>query len=171
MTEARDPPDLTDPPTGPHLPRRIHLYRYQWIGLPLLALLPILAIFRFFGDTSQRVDASSDAVRLEVVYPDRQRVGQKRQLEVRIENVSGNRLDTVTVSFDPSYVDRFNTVSFVPEPRSAYQIELLGVEPREHRLIRIETEGAEPWRHQGEVSVASPGSDPAGVRVSTFVFP
>ncbi|CAN5653106.1 hypothetical protein BH23GEM6_BH23GEM6_11800 [soil metagenome] len=115
MAEASDPPKLSDPPPAPHLPRRVHLYRYQWFGLPLLALFPILALFGFFGDTTQRVEARSEKWYWWMsFYPDRQRIGQKRDTEVRIKNASSDHVDTVRVSFDPHYVDRFSTVSFVP---------------------------------------------------------
>ena len=36
--------DEPEPPSPPPLPRRIRLYRHQWAGFVLLALMPALAL-------------------------------------------------------------------------------------------------------------------------------
>lgn len=153
-------------------PRRLELHRYQWVGLPLMLLIPVLALFGVFGETWGRADDVSADLALRVEYPTRYRYKQINALEVFVENVSGGPLDTVVVAFDPAYVLRFSTPTFIPAPEVPYEVELLDVQPGEVRLVVAELQGERYGRHRGAVEAYRPGSsDTARVAVSTIIFP
>ena len=40
---------LPDPPDAPEMPRRISLHPGQWVFVPLMLAIPILALLGFFG--------------------------------------------------------------------------------------------------------------------------
>lgn len=170
MAEAHDPPDLTGPPEAPEVPRRVRLYRGQWIGLPILILLPVLAILSVFGETRETGEAADRAVRLEVDYPSRLRKGQRTEIEVRVHNLSDHPIQAVTLTFDPLYFNRFTNVSFMPEPTAPYEVELTSLEPGQPAVLRIELEGDRPWRGRGRIRVGHDGGT-AHVGIRTFTFP
>ena len=168
MTPSEKPPQ---PPPPPEIDRHFRLYPWQWIGLPLLVLIPILALFGVFGHTWADVrDAGAD-VEMEVRYPTRFRYKELQAMYVRVRNRSDRMLDTVTVAFDTGYINRFSTVTFKPDISRAYEVELTDVVPGEERLITVEIQGEAYWRHRGSITGWHSGADTAEVRVSTFIFP
>lgn len=48
---ANSSPEVPQPPEVPDIKRRIQLHPWQWIGIPLFLLIPILALFGVFGET------------------------------------------------------------------------------------------------------------------------
>lgn len=157
---------------APEVPRRFRLHLYQWLGLPLLFLVPVLALFGTFGETERRVEAASEVLGLEVRYADRLRHKQTNAVEVRIENRSGTPLDTVVVSFDESYVTPFSVLAFVPSAAKPFEVELYGVAPGERRLVWVELQAEHYGRHAGALRVHGGGhGDTATIGLSTFVFP
>lgn len=156
----------------PEQPRRLRFYRFQWVGLPLVFLVPVLALLGVFGESWGHADAASTELSLRVEYPTRYRYKQTHTVEVFVENVSGGPLDTVVVAFDPTYVRRFSTLTFIPSPKEPFEVELLDVKPGEVRLVRAELQGEHYGRHRGTVEVYRPGSlDTARVSVSTLIYP
>jgi hypothetical protein len=170
MAETVDPPDLSEPPRLPDLPRRVRLYPGQWIGIPLLVLMPVLAIFGVFGETRSKVDATGAAVRLEVDYPTRLRDGKWSEVQVRIRNASGDVLDDVTVTFDDAYLRHFARVTFTPVLSLPLAVELNDLQPGETSVVRVEFHGNRPWRGRGRIAATHRG-DTAAVLISTFTFP
>jgi hypothetical protein len=170
MAEAHDSTDPSEPPEVPEVTRRVRLYGGQWVGIPLLILIPVLAVLSVFGETRDTVAAASPAVRLQVDYPARVRSGQQSGIEVRLRNVSGASLDGVTVTFDPAYFERFARVSFMPQPGAPYEVELTGLDPGGVSVLRVEFEGDRPWRSRGHIEVGHGGAR-TRVMISTFTFP
>lgn len=168
MSQEQRPPD---PPQAPEIDRRFRLYPYQWIGLPLMMLVPVLALFGVFGQSWDTARGATAALELELRYPSRFRYKQLNGMDVYVTNSSGRQLDTVTVSFDTAYINRFSTVTFVPSATGAYEVELTKVEPDERRLIRVELQGEKYWLHRGLIQAWAAGSDTLRVPVSTVVFP
>lgn len=153
-------------------PRHLKLYRFQWIALPLLFLIPILAVFGVFGETWSRGHDASAELDLRIEYPTRYRYKQINTVEVHAQNVSSRTLDTVVVSFDPEYVRRFSTLMFIPSPAKPFEIELLDVKPGETRLVWAELQGERYGRHRGHVEAYRRGSpDTARVFLSTIIYP
>lgn len=152
--------------------RRLSFSRFQRVGLPLLFVVPLLALLGLFGETWDRTEGASDGLALLVEYPTRYRYKQLNTVEVFVENTSAATLDTVVVAFDPAYVRRFSTLSFIPSPKEPFEVELFYVKPGETRLVWAELQGEHYGRHEGTIEAYRPGSpDTARVAVSTLILP
>jgi hypothetical protein len=163
--------DLTSKPAEPpRISQRISLTRKQWIGLPLIVGVPLLALLGVFGEHRRELRSASASISLVVRYPDRFRYRQLQSLDIVVRNSSTQTIDTLLVSLDTSYISRFSSVRIVPAPRSAFVIALAHVAPAESRLIAAELWGEQYGRHRGRI-VASNGTDSVAVEVRTLVFP
>lgn len=164
-----------EPPQAPEIQRKIQVSRTQLIGVPLLMLLPILALFGVFGDSLNTAAESSPVVELTVEYPTRTRYLAPQTLEVAVRNTSAEALDSVTVSFDRSYIDAFEDVTFTPEVSEigdqVYEVQVDELPAGETRRITVDFKPRSYGTQRGTVTVSS--TDPGGpqVAVTTFVFP
>lgn len=164
--------ELPQPLQVRDLPRHLKFYRYQWVGLPLLLLMPVLALLGVFGETWDHVEDAGAELTLRVEYPTRYRYKQINTVQVFVQNTASSTLDTVVVAFDPAYIRRFSTLMFIPSPKQPFEIELLDVKPGETRLVWVELQGEQYGRHQGTIEAYRPASlDTARVVVNTLIFP
>lgn len=165
-------PEPPPPLRVPDAPRAFRLHRYQWVGIPLLFLVPVLALLGVFGETWERAEADSTDLALEVRYADRYRYKMINAVEAWVENRSGTRLDTVVVAFEEAYVGQFSTLTFIPAPTEPFEVELYGVAPGERRLVWAELQAERYGRHTGTLRAYAVGrADTASVVFSTLVFP
>jgi hypothetical protein len=156
----------------PDQPRNLRLHPYQWVGLPLIILVPLLALLNIFGETRDYAEDTASEIALRVEYPSRYRFKQLESVHVLVENVSATYVDTLVVAFDPEYVRQFSTPTFIPTPTEPFEIEILAVEPGEIRRVWAELQGEQYGRHDGTIEAYRQGSlDTARVFLSTFVFP
>lgn len=158
------------PTAPPHVRRRIALTRKQRIGIPLMTLVPLLALLGAFGERNATVASRSASLAMSVQYPARFRYRQTEPLEITVRNLSSRVIDTIAVALDTAYVTRFANVRITPEPRTAFTVELTAVKPGEQRLVAAELEGEHYGRHQGRI-MALAHNDSAIVTVRTLVFP
>ena len=157
---------------APEVPRRFRLHPYQWVGIPLMFLVPVPALLGVFGETWERAEALGGGLALEVRYADRYRYKQINTVEAWVENRSGARLDTVVVAFDEAYVREFSALTFVPAATEAFEVALYDVAPGERRLVWAEFQAEHYGRHEGALRAYVPGApDTASVVLSTLVFP
>lgn len=168
--ELSEPQEPLEPPQPPSHDRRLELNALQLIGAPILALIPILAMAGLFGESWTSGSARGASVGLRVEYPTRFRSRLSKPISVVVENHSTDVLDTVEVSFDSTFVDRFPAIVFVPAPRDAYVVSLANVKPQEERRVHVEIDGDRVGRHRGRV-VARTRDDSAAVELRTIVFP
>lgn len=162
------PPDLR----APEEPRRFRLHRFQWIGMPLILLVPLLALFGLFGETRDHVEEVGSELAVDVEYATRYRYKQINWVETVVENRADSLLDTVVVDFDPAYVSRFSTYQFIPSPTEAFRVELVGMKPRERRIVWAELQAEQYGRHEGTLDVyRKGGGDTVRVQLSTFIYP
>ena len=172
FTEAPLNRDLPPHLEMPDHPRRLKLHGFQWVGIPLMFLIPALALFSVFGESWDQTEDASPDLTLRVEYPTRYRYKEINTIQVFVENISGSALDTIIVAFDPAYVSRFSTLMFIPSPKEPFEIELLDVNPGEVRRVWAEFQGEHYGRHQGTIAAYRSGStDTATVFVSTLIFP
>ena len=158
------------PTAPPQTRRRIALTRKQRIGIPLMTLVPLLALFGAFGERSTTVEATSATLTVSVHYPVRFRYRQTEPLEITVRNTSSRMIDTLDISLDTAYITRFANVRITPEPRTAFTVALTTVRPGEQRLVAAELEAERYGRHLGRI-VVSTHNDSAVVTVRTLVFP
>lgn len=149
--------------------RRVRIPAVQWVGVPLILLLPLLAVLGVFG-TRRTVVRARGAVEVRVAYPTGARYDFLTGMAVTVRNRSPLRLDTVRVAFDRAYITAFSQVSFIPAVDQAFVTSLTDVAPGESRLITVEMWGDRAGPHAGTV-VAAAGRDTVVAPLRTFTFP
>lgn len=158
------------PPAAPRLNGRIALTTKQLFGLPVIAAVPVLALFGFFGTrTAVSVDRSK-TLDVAVTYPERFRYRQTQPLRVTVRNRGPSSIDTVFVSFDTAYIARFSDVRFDPSVGSAFVVPIAHLAPGASSLVSVELSGDAYGRHRGRIVVTDEG-DRVEIALSTFVFP
>lgn len=160
------------PPQPPRMARRFAVYRHQLIGIPLLLLLPVLAVSGVFGVSSESRSVRGDAVSVVVEHPSRLRYKMFDTLRIEVRNTSG-RARTVTVAVDRSYLDRFSGVTFVPAVEAitdAAYVLRLEIPADEVRVATATLRAEDFGRPSGAVRVRS-GASEWTVPVTTVSFP
>ena len=158
------------PAPPPDTDRKLELNWAQLIGLPALALIPVLALLGFFGEHWETSAADGAHVHARVEYPDRFRARLTKPITVTIENRSRSPYDSVEVSFDSAYVGRFRAVNIMPSPTEAYVVSITDVKPGETKRVHMELDADQVGRHSGRVVVRARG-DSAVIPIRTTVFP
>jgi hypothetical protein len=169
--------ETAQPPQPPEIEPKFTLSRVQWIGLPLLMLLPLLALLGVFGESFTAVADSNDVLDMEVEYATRYRYKMRNALELSLENLSAQTIPTLTVRLDADYISQFSDIAFSPQldeiTDEDYIVHLQDVQPGEVRVVTVEMQGDRYGRHSGTMS-ATAGGDGNGrvqVEVATFIFP
>lgn len=156
----------------PDRPRKLRMHTFQLIGIPLLILIPVLALLNVFGVTRDYAEDSSAEVTLRVEFPTRYRYKQIENVQVEVENLSQHRIDTLIVAFDRTYVQNFSTPTFIPSPSEPFEVEVSNMEPGSTRRIWAELQGESYGRHTGWVAAYRKGGiDTARVDIATILFP
>ena len=75
-------------PQPPDIEKRWVFRTVQKLGVPLIVLIPLLALFGLFGESSRTVSASGAAPALEITYPTRLRYNMTSPLVVSVANIS-----------------------------------------------------------------------------------
>jgi hypothetical protein len=164
-------------PQPPSIEKRWVFHTVQKIGVPLIVLIPLLALFGLFGESSNTVSDSGGSLAMEISYPTRFRYKMTDPVVVSVENLSSQPVPTLTVSFDYDYISGFSTVTFSPSvseiTEEAYLVHLNEVQAGEVRQIVVDIQAEQYWNHSGTVA-ASTAPDQAPdveLELSTFVFP
>lgn len=148
------------------------LSRYQWVGIGLIVLVPVLALFEVFGESESQARSANAELAIRVEYPTRYRYKQINTVQVSVQNVSGAPIDTVIVSFDSAYASRFSDVTFIPSAKEPFAVELVDLRPGSTRLVWAELQAERYGRHQGTIKAYRVGgADTASVPVRTIIFP
>lgn len=158
------------PPEPPPFDRRIELDWPQKIGVPMLALIPLLAMAGVFGERWASQERENTQIAATVRYPTRLRAKLTRPMTVTVENRGATVLDTIEVAFDSTYVDRFVDINIIPQPLEAYVASVTNVRPGETRRVHAEFISDKVGRHSGRVVVRARG-DSIMFAVRTIVFP
>ena len=162
-------------PQPPPFERQIQIAPLQLIGIPLLALLPLLALFGVFGESRATEAASNEEIAIEVDYVSRFRYKMVESMTVEVTNLSHQAPATITVAFERDYIVHFSAVTFAPTIKQimadTYRVELTGVRSGQTQVIDVELQGEHYGRETGNISAAMSGNQPVTVSVSTTVFP
>lgn len=165
------------PPAALNIIRRPLLTPLQRVGLPLLTLIPVLAIVGVLGVNRASVGADGRTLHLEVDYPIRARKGVKTDAVIRVENGGSTPLRGVSVTIDREYVDVFDEFTLTPAPshitENAYHVDLGDLPAGESRLVSATLRpGWEYGQRRGTITAAADGmSQPVSVDFATFNFP
>lgn len=166
----RDPGGSAQPPAAPEVPPRVRMHRGELVGMIVIALVPLLAIFGLFGPGTDQVRAGGDAIALEVRYPARYRLGMVQTMQARVSNRSASPMARVTLAVDSAYLKGFTTASPVPDFSRAYAVEMVDLAPGETRMVVLDLVAERPGRFRGQASAVHAG-DSVAVRLTTLVLP
>ena len=75
-------------PQPPPFQRKLQFHPTQRIGIPLLMILPILALFGLFGETYTTNHAENEQLSMQVEYATRYRYKMTNDLRVSVTNLS-----------------------------------------------------------------------------------
>jgi hypothetical protein len=169
--EKKDP----QPPQPPQLDRKFQLHPYQYIAIPLLFLMPVLALLGVFGETVTTKTGSNEDLTVRVEYTSRIRYKMLAPLTVYITNRTDTPLETLTVRFDRAYIEGFSQVTFTPQAQTvdedAYVVELQDVQPGETRVVEGDLQAEKYGEYKGSVMVSADGVDSVDVMLEAFLFP
>jgi hypothetical protein len=166
--------EVPQPPEPPEVKRAINLYPYQWIGIPLMLLIPILAVFGVFGDRYNRVTQTGNGLEIEINYGTHLRYKTLNPLEISVRNMGGETLERLVVSIDRDYIENFTNVQFKPDVARLndkfYEVEFENMPAGDTRVVTVELQGERPGQHSGTIT-ASTGGGAVQTSIETFVFP
>lgn len=154
----------------PNIQPRLLMHRSELVGMAIIAILPLLAIFNVFGPRHEQASAVSEALQLDLSYPSVLRHKALETIKVKVRNRSQRTIPEVAVTFDRAFMDGFSSLSFVPRPVRPFVVELRGLDPGETRLIIVELEAERYGRFRGAVA-AKAGDRTLAVDTSAFIFP
>jgi hypothetical protein len=163
------------PPKIEPIKARFLMYPYQWIGLPLLLLIPILALFGVFDRNETSVTQQSDALTLNVESFTLNRYKMSGYIAVTVENTGDVPLSEVTVSVSRSYIEAFADVSTSPPithiTDEQYVFVLPALEAGQTHTIDIQFLADRYGVHKGTVEAQINAGETVQVAVQTLVLP
>lgn len=143
--------------------------------MPLLILIPLLALLGVFGETFTTLQTANDTFDVQVTYATRYRYKMMNPLEVSVRNLSPASFSVVDVRFAKEYIDQFSEVTFTPQVEQItsdfYLVEIRNLQPGETRVVHVSLQGERYWRHEGHTIIAAEGAEPLAVTVATWIFP
>jgi hypothetical protein len=92
---------------------------------------------------------------VDVQYPTRIRYKQIDPIRITVKNRTTEKLGTLTVALDRTYVEAFSDVRAVPSFARPWEVELHEVRPGETRRVEVVLQGERYGLHRGTVSMFS----------------
>lgn len=173
MSKKKEEPSR--PPQPPPVDRKLQFYLLQAVGIPLMMLIPILALLGVFGEMVHEVTTSNSELEMHVKFPTRFRYKMIDSVTVSLRNNSNQAFKTVHVSFDRAYIESFSTVTFTPSVKhvtgTTYVVELTDLQPGETRLILVSIQAEIYGNHQGTINVNPDSDNGLQASINTFTFP
>ncbi|HSI73890.1 MAG TPA: hypothetical protein VK934_12005 [Fimbriimonas sp.] len=162
------------PPQSLSIKRRFKFYPTQALGLPLIALLPLLALFRVFDTTLETAKATQNGLTLVVRYPVKLRHRTIEPMQLSVRNDSHSVREKIELKVNREFIQRFRDASFNPNitevDEQSYIVEFLDVMPGELRTLEIDLEAATAGTLTAHCS-AKAGESEVGTDVSTWIYP
>jgi hypothetical protein len=168
--------ETPQPPQPPEIKRKIQFALSQKIGIPILMLIPVLALLGFLGETMTEASTSSSDLSVRVEYPPRTRYLLPQEVTIHVQNTTSENVPIIMVDIGADYIDGFTQVAFSPDvdevTGEAYRVELTDVDPGESRVVNIDIRGYSygPRRDTVRASVDESGAS-VEVPIQTFIFP
>ncbi len=170
------PGEPPSPPEAPEIERKILLSPLQKWGLPLLALVPVLALTGLIEVSGSSRALQAGDLRVEVEYPRRAHSGVASALSVTVTNAGSAALEGVTVALDREYVSAFEEKTLEPSPDAisgeAFLFELGELPAGVSRSVTAELTPDRYGNLPGSITVEAEGlENPLRVEFATLSFP
>ena len=158
------------PPAPPEIPHRIRLSRLQWAGVPLLALVPVLALAGVFDDRSAVVEREVGSLSVRAELPQGVRQNRSGIIEIDLVN-QGDAPVSAEVAISPEYLDACIEIDMTPAPHRAWTSRVDAIAPGQRAHVRLEFQGERAGLHQGVIRVREGRGEEIRIPLRTFVFP
>lgn len=173
MATRRPPITTRKPPEPPRIERRLTFHPVQAIGVPLIVLIPVLALLGLLGEATARTTVQAGGVEVTVEYPSRMRYKTVGIIEVDVRNSTGMAIENALLTIDRRYLEGFSNITFTPTATAvtheAFVVALGTVQPGQSQAVTVEVRAERYWLHEGALVVAGPAGSRA--ELSTLVLP
>ena len=167
--------EVSQPPQPPQVARKLRFHVLQLVGMPLMMLIPVLALFGVFGETVHEVTESSQELEMHVRFPARFRYKMIDSVTVSLRNTSDQPIKTVHIAFDRAYVESFSTVTFTPSveqiTETVYIVELTDLQPGQVQIASLSIQAEKYGNHQGAITATQDGDPGLQAHITTLTFP
>lgn len=160
-------------PKSPPLDRRVCIPRGHALGLLLLACFPVLAVLGVFGSGERTVETAGGGVALAVTYAQRLRFGHPGQMKILVRSTGEQPLNGVRVQVDTSFLERFDKVSSIPEPKRVFKraFEFVVEDGEREAVIAIHLEPEKYGAATGHIAVLANDRLAIELPVRSFILP
>jgi hypothetical protein len=154
----------------PVVSSNIQTWRFQWIGIPLLIMIPILSLLGVFdrGTNIKKIEGHDFKAKIE--FPGKLRDGEVEYIRIEVTNTSSKQLDKISAGLNREYFAKFSDVTFFPEANDIYEVELKEIPSGQSRYIDIKVKAREFGTYKGELKLTTKNSS-FKISLTTFVFP
>jgi hypothetical protein len=159
-------------------PRVVRLGPLEWIGVPLLALLPVLALLGVLGPSNaeQAVAVPASDLLVELSYPSRLRHKGDGEMRVLVHNTGSAPRRGLLLGLDQNYLERFGRVQSLPPSQSmvsgALRIALPPLAGGESASVRLMLEAGDWGRLPGWIELGDErGTALTRMEFRTLVLP
>ncbi|HEY2027096.1 MAG TPA: hypothetical protein VGG78_08810 [Gemmatimonadaceae bacterium] len=159
------------PPQPPDIAPRLRLSVAQRIGIPLIALIPVLALLRVFGESRATWVDQRGPLLATAHGPARLRYRQRMTLDVSVANRSSATVNDVRVRIDSSYLDRFTGVSLSPHASPDGWVYFGSLPPAASVQLTVALQGDRTGAIRGAAVVTDAQGDTARLPLKSTVFP
>jgi hypothetical protein len=163
------------PPQPPDFNRRFQLYPYQYIAIPLLFVIPILALLGAFGQAITSAEAANTSLAVHVKYESRMHYQLFVPIVITVTNQTDETLSDVRVYISRDYLDGFSQITLMPAAETitdtAYVIELQTLEPNETQTVTGDIRAHTTGRYMGSIRVEATNAETVSVSLESIVFP
>lgn len=162
-------------PQPPEVKKRLRFTRSQMIGMPILFLTSLLALFGVFDHASTQQVRSTEALQVTVEYPTRFNYNQSDRIEIHMRNLSAASIPTMTVGVDAAYLRAFSDLQFTPAVAEVqddwFRVHFNEVGPGERYRLLIEFRSQRIGPSTGRIRIEPDGAEAVEVEVSTLILP
>ena len=156
---------------APQLRPHLRMWKYQWIGIPLILIMPILAIMGVFGREIKNLNITGGGITAQIEYPSKIRYGQEEFIRVELTNDSSKTMRDVSVSFDKNYIQKFDGSEFKPQADINYFVKAGDISPGNKKILEVKLKAGERGSNSGKIIISSRNKEIISEELNTFIFP
>lgn len=159
------------PPPPPERLAKLRFSFAQRIGLPVLLVIPALALAGWFGPVSTVGRATHGALDVVIESPNRLHYRQRAIMTVSVHNQGQHPLDDVRLRADTAWLRAFSNATFSPALSGDGTVHLGPLPAGETGHVVFAGEGEHAGRHAGALTVSAESADTVRLPLELTIFP
>ncbi|WAS95100.1 hypothetical protein [Nannocystis punicea] len=163
------------PPSPPEIERRLQFHREQLLLLPLMLVVPIMALLGLLGGPRVREEIELRGVRLGVEFAPRDHLEDWGRMHVTVDNRSPAPLPGARAEFARALLDPLWQPSFQPPLARIdgdwYVVALGDIPPGQARVVTLDYRSTEPGELTGAIRVRAGDEAPVELPIHITVLP